>query len=369
MNKIHIKLWVPGSLIFLVCLLLLPGCSRPGTIKIGAIISTESTFGPVAEGVEVMEGLALAVEEINEHGGINGRKLELIHENPALDPENAKRIFREMEAAHRPLLYLSTQSVISLALAPLAEASSVVLVGFLTTAPEFTHDNEWVFRFWPTAETEASVIVPLLQKLGITRLGVLYLNDAFGQSIFREIENGLNAEGVRIQGVSFEVAENDFTGQVASLLANEAVCFIGFHVHLKAIAKELEEQGYAGVKIAPNAAASPVVRTIASAQGIYVIAPVVYNPDYLFARDFKRKYEQRYHKPFGHYSPCGYDLLKLLADLLEDRDIDRSTVQQVMASGFTYSGVFGELHGRPGEHDIHIPFFAAKIVDGEVVYR
>jgi branched-chain amino acid transport system substrate-binding protein len=350
-------------------LLLLPGCGKRETIKIGAIISTESSSGPAVEGVEVIEGLAMAVEEINEHGGINGRNMELIHENPALDPEKAKQIFREMEVRHTPLFYLSTLSFMSVALAPLVEASSVVLIATAATTPDLTRNREWVFRFWPTAQLEAPVALSLLRELNIEHLGVLYLNDNYGRSIYKELQKGFNGSRGGIQGIPFELETVDFGEQVDSLLDNDAIYFVGFTSHLVTIAEELQAQNYEGVKIAPNPAAIPSIRAHESLDGVYVITPIVYNPGYAFAGEFRRRYEQRYNKPLSHYAPCGYDLIMLLADLLETRDIDRMAVKQALEGGFLYSGVLENLDVKPGEHDIGFPFFVARIVDGEVVYR
>jgi branched-chain amino acid transport system substrate-binding protein len=370
MNKTYIKLWVRGSFIFLVCFLsLFLGCNRKETIRIGAIISTESPSGPSQEGIEVVEGLNMAVKEINGRGGINGRKLELIHENPALDAKKAKEIFLRIEASQKPLFYVSTLSFMSLALAPLAEQNSVVLVCTAASTPELTRNRQWVYRFWPTAEREVPTLLALLRKLKIEQLGVLYLNDDYGKSIIEELEKGFAGTGGRIRKIAFELAETDYYKQVASLLDSQAVYFVGFPTHLLAIARELEKQGYTGLKIAPNGAAIPSVRTDPALEGVYVITPIVYNPNYVFAQEFRHKYEEHYHKPLSHYAPCGYDLLMLLADLLEDRDLDRAAVKQVLDEGFRYSGVLENLQVKPGEHDISFPFFPARIVDGELIYQ
>jgi ABC-type branched-subunit amino acid transport system substrate-binding protein len=104
------------------------------------------------------------------------------------------------------------------------------------------------------------------------------------------------------------------------------------------------------------------------ANGAYVAAPIIYNPNFLFAKEVKEKYETKYGKPFDHYAANGYDFVKLLAGLLEEQELSRERVRRLFEEGFVYSGVFGDLDVKPGEQDITFPLHPAQIVDGEVKY-
>lgn len=369
MKQKHMKTIVTTVLAAFLSVLLLPSCGRAKTIDVGVIVSTRGPSGPAAEGVEFLEGLRLAVEEINGSGGINGRKLNLIHRDPELDPEQAKGLFREMEENERPLFYLSTLSFMSMALASLAEEAGVVLVGTMATTPKLTENARWVYRFWPTADMEVPVIIDLLNILGVNRLGAVYLNDDYGTSILGLLEREFARAGKHVTTAPFPLDQTDFTEQIRLVQDSEAVYFVGFPAHTILIAQQLEKSGYAGLKIAANSLAIPSVRQDSSTEGIYTIIPVVYNPGYIFAEEFRKKYEDRYGKPFSHYAPPGYDLLMILKDLLTGKAVDRESVRQYLAQGFMYSGVFGDLELRPGKHDISFPLYPALIRSGKVVYR
>jgi len=62
-------------------------------------------------------------------------------------------------------------------------------------------------------------------------------------------------------------------------------------------------------------------------------------------------------------------VIKILAGLWEDEEISRERVKSLLDEGFTYSGVFGMVNVRPGEHDISFPLYPAQIINGEVKYR
>ena len=95
---------------------------------------------------------------------------------------------------------------------------------------------------------------------------------------------------------------------------------------------------------------------------------VDYNPDFLFAKEAMEKYRARYKKTGNYLILLGYDVLKLLSDLLEDKDITRENIKHILNSGFIYSGAFGNVKLIKGEHDISFPLYPARIENGEIKY-
>jgi branched-chain amino acid transport system substrate-binding protein len=92
------------------------------TIKIGAIMPISA---PAAHHADVLDAMLLAADKINSSGGINGRKMELIIEDSKSNRQKGKKAFNRIEASHHPVLYVSTTSSVSMALAPLAEENNV----------------------------------------------------------------------------------------------------------------------------------------------------------------------------------------------------------------------------------------------------
>ncbi len=82
----------------------------------------------------------------------------------------------------------------------------------------------------------------------------------------------------------------------------------------------------------------------------------------------KVNYEINYGKPFNHQSANGYDCVKILAGLLEDKEVSRESVRNLLEQGFTYPGVLGYLDVKPGEHDIVYSLYPARILNGKINY-
>ena len=102
--------------------------------------------------------------------------------------------------------------------------------------------------------------------------------------------------------------------------------------------------------------------------GVYVPAPLIYSRHFLFAREVKEKYDGLYGKPLTHQAASGYDVVKLLAGLLEGREVTRKGLRELLAAGFIYPGIFGEIELKPGKRDIIIPLHPARIVEGKIEF-
>lgn len=338
-------------------------------ITIGAIISLSGPQGPTIEGTGVQNGMLLAVDGINRFGGVNGKKIELIIEDAQINPQKAKELFKIIEARDHPLFYISTHSSVSAALAPLAEEHEVALMATVATDPRITEGNPWVYRYWPTAVEELPVITALLEDLKVQEIGMLYVNDEFGQSVFRQMEKEAEDMSWGFKGEAFGVTTSDFKEHIARIFSSEALFLVGFPSQLEIILRQLKEEGFSGILISTNAAAGPSIQKLPESEGLYVTAPLIYNQNLLSAKAVREKYEQRFHEPFNHYAAAGYDLIQLIRALLEDEEFSRDRVRMVLEQGFVHPGVFGTNDVRPGDHDIGFPLSLGQIIGGQIRYR
>jgi len=335
-------------------------------IKIGAILPITGIGSYYGE--EVKNGLSMAIEEINAWGGINGRELELIIEDSKSNPEEGAKAFQKIESESHPDLFISVLSSVSTQVVPLAEENQVPLVGLVVMATQFTAGHEWVFRFYAMPRDEMPAVTSILEKLKIARLGILYINDEYGRSTFELLREKFENEGRTTVSESFETADKDFSEKISAVGDTEAIYAVGYTAHMTGVFKQIRETNYQGVLIAGLSVAAPDIRKMPQFDGVYVAAPAVYNPNYPFAGKLKEQYETRYKKDLSHHAASGYDFIKLLDSLLEDKEISRPGIKAALDSGFVYPGIFGEINHKSGEHDIPFPLHPARIVNGELEY-
>jgi len=344
-----------------------PEVAGADTIKIGAILALTGNYTSL--GKSARDGLQLAVDEINKRGGVNGNRIELIVEDSKSDPQTGVECFNRIETAQSPLLYVSQLSSVSMALAPLAEEKRVVLEGIITTAIDLTRGREWVFRYWPLGQAYMPPLMRILQDLKVKKLGILYQNDEFGREQNQLLSKEYEGAGGTVSSALIEMKDTDYRQKIAAVKDREAIYVAGSGTILLGVLRQLKEASYRGSILTPASAAQPDLISLHEADGIYIAAPIIYNPNYLYAKDVGEKFEARYKRALDWYAAVGYDIIKLLAGLLEDRQISRQGVREMLEGGFEYSGVFGHLRVRPGEHDLTFPLFPAQVVNGAIKYR
>jgi len=339
------------------------------SIKIGVIVSETGPGSGI--GIEERDGMIMAVDEINSRGGINGRIIELIIVDNESNPEKAKKDFLEMEETHTPLMYISSLSSISNAVAPLAEEREVVLMIF-ATAREITVDKQWVYRYFPTADVELLAILQALDDLHVKNLGILYQNDEYGKDVSNAVATKFeNTERIVLKE-PFELLELDvidFKENIAELQNVDAIYVVAFPDYIEIIFKQLRESNYSGEILAPLDAAVFKIINMPETNGVYLTAPIIYDSNFLFASKVTENFESRYNKQFDFNAANGYDLIRILDGLLENEELTRDNVKWLLDQGFSYSGVFGSIDVLPGEHDIAFPLVPSKVVDGKLEFR
>jgi len=337
------------------------------TIKIGVTLSITGPAGNTGD--QIRDGMQMAADEINSRGGIDGRHIELIIEDNQSSPEKAKQDFLEIEEAHTPLMYISSLSSISTAVATLAEENEVVFISLAATAPSVTKQKEWTYRYFPTADEEVIPIIQILKDLNVNNLGILYQNDEFGRSILVAVETEFENDEGTISKEPFAPDAIDYKEQITKLQSEDAIVIIAWPENVELILKQIRETDYQGHIIGSSDAATHLIFNMPEADGVYFATPIIYNSNFLFASKVSEIFESKYNKQFDHFAANGYDFIRILDGLLENEELTRENVKNVLDEGFSYSGVFGSVDTLPGEHDMGFLLFSSRIVNGEIEFR
>ena len=88
-------------------------------IKIGAILPLSGSTAFV--GQDLQEGIDLAVLDINNDGGIAGRKLEIVYEDSRGNAKEGVTSYQKLRAQEDVKFFITTLSDVTLSIAPLAE--------------------------------------------------------------------------------------------------------------------------------------------------------------------------------------------------------------------------------------------------------
>ena len=157
------------------------GGGEDGPLRVGVM---QSLTGPGAtSGNALLLAQRMAVDEINEAGGVRGRQLELVVADSRCSPEGAIEAYRRLTDEEGVRIVLGpTCSGAMLAAAPLAEADGVVLFSSQTTSPRISGAGDYVFRNAPSDARLAADMAAAMRGDGVRRLATMtedtdYAND------------------------------------------------------------------------------------------------------------------------------------------------------------------------------------------------
>ncbi len=190
-------------------------------ILIGSI---QDLSGPVAAfGKQSRNGMQLRVDEINEQGGINGRKLKLLVEDNGYDPKRA--VLAAQKLVNQDKIFLMAGHIGTAhnnAAMPVQFEKNVINFLPITAAREMYEPfHRLKYSFAATYYDQIRTALPsLVKEKGAKKVCTMYQDDEFGLEVMRGAEaalKGLNME--LVEKTSYKRGATDFSSQVAKMKA------------------------------------------------------------------------------------------------------------------------------------------------------
>ncbi len=192
------------------------GGSGGGSASVG-VTKTAVTFGqtvpssgPAALYGESTAGVRAYFAMVNAQGGVDGRKLKLTALDDQYEPSVAVQQTRKLissELAEVAVNGSATTKAVLNVLGP----QGIPIIGPQTGATYlFQKTPRILFNVWPEYTIEGKLLGSFAQRLGLKKVGVLYQNDDFGQSLYQ----GVLASGLKpAKVITYDPTQTDFSPQ------------------------------------------------------------------------------------------------------------------------------------------------------------
>ncbi len=220
-----------------------------GPFRIGVMESLTGpgeTYGNVA-----VQAKEMAVAEINEAGGIDGRMLELVIEDSKCNAQDSITAYRKLTDVDGVKIILGTScSGAMLGAAPLAEEDGVILFSGLATNPDIANAGDYIFR---TSMSDAQLGVDtgnVMWADGVRTLATITEATDYAEGVRRTTaEQFQKLGGSLVSEERYASDVTDFRSQLTKLLSENPDA-----VHIAAqsefaggtIVKQIRELGYEG---------------------------------------------------------------------------------------------------------------------------
>jgi branched-chain amino acid transport system substrate-binding protein len=173
-----------------------------------------------ALGPGIALGAALAIQQINAAGGINGVPVELIEGDSGCDGAIALDSLTEAIAGGAQGVMGAACSGTSLAILDTAIAAEVVMVSPSNTSPQFTKMDKKGFyaRTAPSDLLQGDVLASLLLEDGVESISIISRADSYGRGLAEATASAFEAGGGVVKNVVYHATDaTEFNSEVTAV--------------------------------------------------------------------------------------------------------------------------------------------------------
>ncbi|SFU34433.1 ABC transporter substrate-binding protein [Bradyrhizobium arachidis] len=326
-----------------------PGASDT-EIKVG---QTMPFSGPASAYSSIGKTQAAYFKMINDQGGINGRKINLIQYDDAYSPPKAVEQIRKLVESDEVLLtFQIIGTPVNAAVQKYLNAKKVPQLFAATGASRFTDPKNfpWTMGFNPNYFVEGRIYGQyILKEHPNAKIGVLYQNDDLGKDYLNGLKAGLGDKAAKmiVTEASYEVSDPTVDSQILKIKDAGADLFFSATTPKQAAQaiKKIAEMGWHPVQIVDiNATSVGAVLKPAGLEAAKGLISVNYGKEPLDPTwkddpglkryfDFMAKYYPDGDKD-SNFNTYGYSTAQLLVHVLKQcgDDLTRENVMKQAAS-------------------------------------
>ncbi|MBW1608306.1 MAG: ABC transporter substrate-binding protein [Deltaproteobacteria bacterium] len=322
----------------LLFLILWTEISFAATIKIGAINPLSGKLAK--QGMEIHQGVEVAIAEANEAGGVGGKQLKLISRDDQSRPDVA--ISRAEELCGWEKVRALTGGYVDSLVGPIAAVAKKYRIPYVASASLqkelVQYENPYFFRVSRLQGFVEPLCGILTERFKPQRLAILHSATPGSTELARDLENCLKAHGIKIRLIEkFRPGTPDFTPLIGKLAGMNIDVIVsgGFTPDHILMIRQLKEN-----RVSPKAYIGPFgiayenfMQTMGE-DADYLYSTCAWNPGITepgseaTSRYFVKKFHQMFKREPNTTNMHGYTSAKALI----------AAMQAVVSNGQTLSG-------------------------------
>src|SRR5215217_6582437 len=353
-----------------------PGAPDRSLIKIGFF---GDLTGPTFNfGKSAYNGVLMAADEINQSGGINGRRIDVVIEDDKGSPEEAARLTAKLIDQDKVIAIIAGgTSGNSRAAAPKAQASHVPLISPSSTDPAVTQTGNYIFRacFVDTFQGEVMATFAI-NTLKAKKAAIIFdFNSPYGRGLtdYFKLSFG-RLGGTIVSEQTYTQGDADFKGQLSTIRSAEPdVIYIpGYYGDVGLIAKQARMVGLTQPLLGADGWDAPELWQLGgdALNGAYISTHYSIDDPSPTIQSFVDLYKHRYQNllPDAH-AALAYDATRLLFDAIARAgSTDEPKLRDALAQTRNFAGVTGIINIDANRNAVK-PAVVLKLQDLRFIYQ
>jgi ABC-type branched-subunit amino acid transport system substrate-binding protein len=323
-------------------------------VKIGALMPMTGDLQ--AFGETSLNGINLAVEQINAAGGVLGQPIEITvgDTQTAAQPSiDAAQKLVSIEDVAAIVGALSSGNTIPVA-ESITKSSKVPQISPASTSPVISTlaDDDFLFRTVPSDAFQGVALAQVAREQGLGNIAIIYVNNDYGQGLAESFQSAFESNGGTVTGsIPYEKGQASYRGELQQLASDnaEALLLIGYPENGITILKQSLEEGFFNRFVFTDGMKAPEVIEAIGADALEGAFGTVAQSDTdseaytLFTNAYEEQYGELPPKP---YIDTSYDAMMILALAIQQAgSTEGAAIQSTIRDVANAPGV--EI--RPGE--------------------
>ena len=356
-------------------MVMVAGCDRKesaddsDTIKIGSMF--ELTGAAAAYGTSMNNAVSMAVEEINDAGGIDGRDIEIVEYDTKTDETEATSITTRLGTRDNVSAIIGPATTGSMQAAiPNANNAEVPIMsptatddGVLTADDGSVHPYAWRTSF--TNSFQGSALAQFANvELDATKAAILSDNSsdyAIGlKEMFTEI-----FDGDIVASENFSEGETDFSAVLTNVkdIDFDVLYVPGYYEEAGPIIKQAREMGIGQPILGPDGMGNEILRELAGAENmndVYYTSHFVVTSDDPDIQKFVSNYKEEFGVEADMFTGLAYDSVYVIKEAIEEAgSANPEAVNEALKEISDFPGITGTF----SFDEMHDPIKTVNIIE------
>lgn len=300
-------------------------------------------------GLQNLQGVQLAAEEINKAGGINGHPFQVIARDDDGDGTLAARIAQEFVRNRRISAVIGHVNSSGMLSSARVYDGQLPAVATSATSPDLTGISTWVFRIISSDSLNGIALATFANKFatrnGPATAAVIYENNTYGRGLADSFRRSFHGVLLSLDPINADLPSAE--PYIAYLKTRKPkIVFVAGRVAsgLK-ILQEAKRQGFNPVFVGGDGWQG-IVSDTATAEGTYIGMSFTPEDRSPAARAFVAAFEKKFGTPPDAHAALAYDATKLIAQALREQGPNRKGIRNYLRSlnrDDAYAGLTGPV--------------------------
>lgn len=360
-----------GMYSLLLMVMIATGCSKnnDNVVRIGA--AGPMTGDQSKMGIDLRNGVELAVAEWNEKGGVNGKQIQLVAGDDQADPKQAVSIANKFINQNVHAVVGHWNSNCSINASTYYNTAKIVAISPASTNPRLTLQGfKYIFRVCGTDDQQGSVAAQyVLKTVKPTRVAVLHDKTTYGQGLADYFKKSIEGKVQVVYYDGIQTKDPDYKAVLTAIKEKnpDIYFFGGVYPEAGRLVRQAKEVALNIPMITGDGVYDPTFMAIAGKAAEGTLVTFGKDPSGLpTSKIFNEKYTGKYGAP-GPYSIYAYDAANIiLKSMAETKSTDGGTLAEYISKN-TFAGAFGEISFDKNGDVVKAPYVVWKVKNGRFI--